>query len=217
MARLEDLPADHITSGPAALVWPLEKSGSFSVRSMRRALVDERFPGEAGFPFDSVWVNYAPPKTQVFCWLAFHKKFATVDNLQRRGLHLANRCVMCYSCSESVDHLLLQCDFSSSVWATVCSRLSIFGPLPFEVREFVSTWKDLNCLASFSDAMKVLMHATFWCLWIERNNRIFREQSKTVNQIAVKILISVGRWLSAAGVFSLEKQNCWNRFTFDPG
>ncbi|CAN0838488.1 Putative ribonuclease H protein At1g65750 [Linum grandiflorum] len=199
------------------MVWPLETKGSFSVRSMRRTLTDDRFHGDVGFPSDSIWVNTVPLKIQVFCWLAFHKKFATVDNLQRRGLHLVNRCVLCYNSLESVDHLLLQCHFSKSVWAAVSSRLSIVGPFPGEIREFVLAWKGMNCIDSFSDAIKSLLHATFWCIWIERNDRIFRDKSKNVDQIVAKILICVGRWLAATGVFSIEKHNHWTRYIFDPG
>ncbi|CAN1326332.1 hypothetical protein LINPERPRIM_LOCUS33792 [Linum perenne] len=50
MSRLDELPEDLITAGPAIPFWPLEASGSFSVRSLRGTLVAERFPGLASIP-----------------------------------------------------------------------------------------------------------------------------------------------------------------------
>ncbi|CAN0926087.1 hypothetical protein LINGRAHAP2_LOCUS35132 [Linum grandiflorum] len=217
LARLDALPSDLITAGPATLVWVLEKTRIFYVSSLRLALTEERFSGTSGFPSTVVWGNFAPSKVQTFLWMVFHKKFATIDNLQRRGFYLVNWCVLCCHCSESVDHLLLLCDFSSSVWAMVSSTLSIFGPFLPDAKEFVTAWKGMNCIASFSDVMKVLMHATFWYLWMERNDRIFRDKSRTVKQIFVRIMIAVGRWLFANGVFSAAKLLRWNNLIFDPG
>lgn len=38
------------------------------------------------------------------------------DNLKKRGLRLANRCVMCGVADELVDHLLHRCDALRNLW-----------------------------------------------------------------------------------------------------
>ncbi|CAN0912432.1 hypothetical protein LINGRAHAP2_LOCUS27364 [Linum grandiflorum] len=67
LARLDDLPTNFISAGPAYLVWPLEKSAVFSVRSMRRCLMEDKFPGYLDFPFDTIWSSVVPTKVQAFC------------------------------------------------------------------------------------------------------------------------------------------------------
>ena len=47
-----------------------------------------------------------PPKVAFFTWKAFWGKVLALDQLQRRGNFLANRCVLCLSKVETVDHLL---------------------------------------------------------------------------------------------------------------
>ncbi|CAN1311894.1 Putative ribonuclease H protein At1g65750 [Linum perenne] len=126
--RLEELPEDLITEGPAFIVWPLEASARFSVASLRRQLVDESFPGDPSFPHSLIWIKEVPTKIQGFCWTTFHMKIASLDNLQKRGFQLANWCVLCHKGTESIDHMFIHCDYSSSVWNRLSSTLSIIGP-----------------------------------------------------------------------------------------
>ncbi|CAN0846755.1 Putative ribonuclease H protein At1g65750 [Linum grandiflorum] len=217
MLRLDNIPADYVTCGPATLVLPLDNTGFFSVHSMRRKMMDDKFPGVADFPADLIWVTIVPTKIQVFCWIAFRKRFATLDNLQRRGFHLANMCVLCGNCMESVKHLLLHCEFSKAVWNMASSVLSLVGPWSSDVKTFITVWKGMNCLPSLSGAKNVMMHTIFWYLWIERNNMIFRDTSHSARQVFYKISYNVGRWLLSAGVFTEEKLLMWNHMYFDPG
>ncbi|CAN0891450.1 Putative ribonuclease H protein At1g65750 [Linum grandiflorum] len=215
--RLEELPADFLTAGPASICWPLETSSIFSVRSMRNMIHSEKFSGISGFPMDIIWEKSAPTKVQGFCWMVFYGKIATLDNLQRRGMQLANRCVMCGICNETVEHLLIHCTFSAKVWTKLSSAISLFGPHQWEICDFIQAWEGMRCDSRFNDAMKVLMHATFWCLWLERNDRIFNDKVKSSQQVFHKIVWSVCSWLGAAGVFSVDKQVSWTRCLFDPG
>ncbi|CAN1750240.1 hypothetical protein LINPERHAP1_LOCUS3984 [Linum perenne] len=149
--------------------------------------------------------------------MVWHKKIATSDNLQRRGLCLVNRCVLCERDLETVDHLLIHCDFTSAVWNRVSSVLSMCGPRNGEVRGLIESWKGMNCNSVFAEVARVLIHGVFWFTWLERNDRIFRGSKKNVQQVAVRILFNIGRWLAAKGLFSDEKLVLWHSFIFDPG
>ena len=50
-----------------------------------------------------------PPKVALFAWEASWGKILTMEQLQRRGYSLANRCFLCLSEEETVDHLSLHC------------------------------------------------------------------------------------------------------------
>ncbi|CAN1808097.1 hypothetical protein LINPERHAP1_LOCUS25286 [Linum perenne] len=189
--RLEELPEDLITAGPAFIVWPLEASARFSVASLRRQLVDESFPGDPSFPHSLIWIKEVPTKIQGFCWTTFHMK--------------------------SIDHMFIHCDYSSSVWNRLSSTLSIIGPRSSTIQELFLAWKGLNCVPRFTDAMKVLLHAYCWFVWLERNERIFKERSRDSRHTFVRIMLNVGRWMTAADLFSVDRFNCWNNFIYDPG
>ncbi|CAN0862946.1 Putative ribonuclease H protein At1g65750 [Linum grandiflorum] len=215
-ARLEALPVDLITAGPTSIIWPLERSQRFSVRSLRAASMAVKFPGVVNFPSVTIWSACAPSKVQCFCWLVFFKKIATIDNLQRRGMQLVNRCCLCGGDLETVDHLLLHCSFSSAVWARISSTLSLHGPGSSDCSGFIVAWKGMNCIHRFAVTKKVILHAYFWGLWGERNNRIFRDESRTSLQVFYRIMLNIGKWLAAAGLFSVEQHQVWTNFVFNP-
>ncbi|CAN1314337.1 Putative ribonuclease H protein At1g65750 [Linum perenne] len=131
------IPQTLLTEGPTYIYWPLHSKGLFTVASLRQELNATRFVGNSNFPSDVIWVPFIPPKFTSFCWKAFHKRIATIDNLQRRGFSFANRCVMCYCSTESVDHLFLQCSFVTRVWNLLISALSFHGPLHSELVGFI--------------------------------------------------------------------------------
>ncbi|CAN1756223.1 hypothetical protein LINPERHAP1_LOCUS6060 [Linum perenne] len=92
---LESLPVDYISAGPASVVWPLESSGRFSVSSLRGFLISEKYAPILDFPYEVIWDRAVPSKVQGFMWMVWHGKIASIYNPQRRGMALANRCVMC--------------------------------------------------------------------------------------------------------------------------
>ncbi|CAN0921772.1 hypothetical protein LINGRAHAP2_LOCUS32762, partial [Linum grandiflorum] len=217
VAHLASIPADFISAGPAYIVWPLETSGVFSVSSLRNVSSTQRFPGNSYFPHEVVWYHCVPSKIQCFIWMVFHKKIATIENLQRRGFHLAGRCVLCYNHGETIDHIFLHCAFTRDIWRRFSSVLSIHGPVTANVDGFITAWKGMNFISRFNVVMRVMMHATLWSVWLERNNRIFRDESRTTNQIFHKIMRLVGSWLHSWGLFSDMLLSDWHRVVLDTG
>ena len=48
------------------------------------------------FPTSVVWNPWVPSKVSFFAWEATWEKVLTLDQLERRGWSLANRCFLCY-------------------------------------------------------------------------------------------------------------------------
>ncbi|CAN1229732.1 hypothetical protein LINPERPRIM_LOCUS3181 [Linum perenne] len=174
-----------------------------------KTLRTEAFPGCADFPHKAIWIHHVPSKIQCFLWMAFHGKIETIDNLQRRGFQLPNRCVLCCSDVETIDHLLIHCSFSTKVWKMFSSALSFSGPFPLHVQELVRSWKGMNCLASWSEMFDVLLHACSWFLWLERNDRIFKDREKSEDQVVYKIFYAIGTWLRAFDRISESELRRW--------
>jgi hypothetical protein len=101
--------------GGDKLWWVPSCKGGFEVKSFYRALSAHR---PISFPWKSIWRSKAPPRVVFFAWMATCSKILTLDNL-RRGMVVVNRCWLCESDGESVDHLLLHC-----VLQGLCGMLS---------------------------------------------------------------------------------------------
>ena len=68
------------------------------------------------FPSDSIWRVRVPPKVAFFAWEASWGKVLTLKQLQSRAFSLANRCFLCLSKVETVDHHLLHCVKTRVLW-----------------------------------------------------------------------------------------------------
>ncbi|CAN1315223.1 LINE-1 retrotransposable element ORF2 protein [Linum perenne] len=214
---LASIPHDLLSEGPASICWSLRPDGCFSVSSLRQSLVANKFIGVTDFPSEVIWHPAAPPKIACFCWRVFFNKVPTIDNLQRKGLPHVNRCVLCYSNLETVEHLFLSCEFASLLWSLLSSKLSIHGPFSSSMKGFISGWKGLNCRSRFSPVMNVLFHAVFWSIWKERNDRIFRDSENPPGSILHSIWFKVGDWMSVSGAFAASDLLDWRRLVFDNG
>ena len=71
-----------------------------------------------------------------------------LDNLMLRGLPLANRCCMCCSNEEIVDHLLLHYPVAHSLWVQMLQVFGIQWIVPGSAGSLVFCW--INWLGKFS-------------------------------------------------------------------
>ena len=68
------------------------------------------------FRWKGVWKPKVPMQVAFFLWTAAHDWVLTLDNLMFRGRSLENQCCMCCCDGESVDHLLLHCPVTHTLW-----------------------------------------------------------------------------------------------------
>ena len=114
------------------VVWTTSRSGDFSVKSLYSILEPG---GSALYPYDSIWRVYVPPKVAFFAWEASWGKILTLEQLQRSGYSLPNRCFLCLSEAETVDHLLLHCVKTRALWNLLFSLFGVAWVLSGSVKE----------------------------------------------------------------------------------
>ena len=88
------------------VIWTVARCGTFSIKSLYSILEPK---DSLLFPCGSIWRSSVPPKVAFFAWEASWEKVLTLDQLQRKGHYLTNRCFLCLSEVETVDHLLFHC------------------------------------------------------------------------------------------------------------
>ena len=62
------------------------------------------------------WKVKLPLKVLMFLWKFLHNCLPTFDNLRKRGIQVAGRCLMCDEMEESAVHLFLNCTCARAIW-----------------------------------------------------------------------------------------------------
>lgn len=72
-----------------------------------------------------IWRKHIPPKAQLLVWFAVNNAITTCDNLLKRGCQINNTsCCLCDRELETVDLLLVNCEFSTALWIYFNSRMN---------------------------------------------------------------------------------------------
>ena len=82
-----------------------------------------------------------PSKLAFFAWEATWGRVLTIDRLQKRGWQIPNRCYLCGSDEENVNHLLIHCTVASVLWGMVLSLFGAQWVFPETVKEVIIRWK----------------------------------------------------------------------------
>lgn len=112
-----------------------KKHGLYSVKLAYNLLMEETPMWELA---SKVWIKNLIPKIGFFMWVAIQNKILTLDNLRKKGFSLANRCTLCNSYEEIVNHLLLHFTISKEVINLVLQKIGrswVFSRTLFETQQ----------------------------------------------------------------------------------
>ena len=150
-------------------------------------------PG-ASFP----WKAKCPSRIAVFSWTAAWGNILTSDNLRKRGLPVVSRCYLCMQAAESVDHLLLHCDWAWHMWTTVFRLFEVQWVMPRTVSDLLSCW--LDGVGQRSELWRIVPHCVMWTLWRERNARLFENVEQPLQRLCTGMFRYLLDWAVGAGV-----------------
>ncbi|KAF8080723.1 hypothetical protein N665_0925s0007 [Sinapis alba] len=96
---------------------------------------------------------------------------------------------------ESINHLLIHCDFAYNVWrlAPFSSCIDSIGLLDLSTA-WLSLCK-LTCLPPVGIASGPLTPWILWSLWLARNNRVFNNKDTTPEEVITKATAAAQEWL----------------------
>ncbi|GJS84290.1 sodium/hydrogen exchanger 6 [Tanacetum coccineum] len=128
------------------------------------------------------------------------------------------RCPLCDLIPDSHDHLFFECAFSSHVWSKVrvlCGIDSI-PPRLIDVTTFINPISKGKTALSWQTAVSILsrlvLDATSYYIWLERNERLFKKKTSSPDQI-VDVIISMVRLKLVT--FKFKKMSTRSRLLLD--
>ena len=142
----------------------------FDTRSYYHAI---RGDSNSLFPWKGVWKPKIPRRVAFFLWTATHDGILTLDNLMLRGRPLATWCCMCCCDGESVDHLLLHCPVSHSLWTFMLQTFGIHWVMSGSMAGLLSCWHQWLRNHN-SDIWNLVPGCLMWNVWFAIPLRIMR-------------------------------------------
>ncbi|KAJ1701600.1 hypothetical protein LUZ63_001379 [Rhynchospora breviuscula] len=169
----------NFNSEPDTLRWKWNSHGIYTASSAYNWLISA---GKTRFPFAGIWKIKVPPSIKLFLLLASHGRILTQDQLIKRNIPVSLGCVLCSQpVCETVAHLFLHCPFSVHLWRSLGFRVP--SSPPEMNKPFLDQLLSLYNSTTHQQRRKVLMATTLWALWLERNNRTFRNESRSLDAI----------------------------------
>jgi hypothetical protein len=199
LSFLEILYSVTITGiGEDKVYWLPSKDHIFQVKSYYDTLTCKR---EGWFPWKSIWKAKVPPRVAFFTWTAALGRILTAENLRRRHIILVSWCCMCKADGESIDHLLLHCVYAKELWDLVLAMFGMCWVMPGSVRELLAAWQGKMGKHPKHIIWRAAPHCVMWCLWRERNMRIFEDCEQHVDELKLLFLRTLFEWMASTRLF----------------
>jgi len=117
----------------------------------------------------------APSHIAFFTWTAGLGKIFTIDNLKRRELTLVNWCCLDKKSEETINHLLIYCEFTRELWHLVLILFGVSWIMPGTILELLHCWMMQGWRQSKEAIWKVIPSLRMWTIWRERNSHLFED------------------------------------------
>ncbi|GJW48014.1 homeodomain-like protein [Tanacetum coccineum] len=166
---------------------------SFSVKCAWEALR----PQGVEVPWYSiVWFSHCIPRHAFHMWLIMRRSLKTQDKLRSWDVGpdidiTQLRCSLCGLQMDSHEHTFFECSFSSKVWSLLRHLAGMERVAP--VLEDIIAWLlPIGAKRSFNSVVgKLLFAAATYFIWSERNNRLFKNQRRTPEDIRDLVMVTV--------------------------
>ncbi|XP_021984670.1 uncharacterized protein LOC110880455 [Helianthus annuus] len=162
-----------------------------------------------------MWLGWIPKKINCFLWRAVQDRILTREALAIRNIQIPSvLCALCNRCNESVDHLLISCQYAQLVWTTISLWVKI--PFPRYLLSVVGLMEHIQSHSALQEKKKaayMIIAATCWTLWRIRNNVIFNCRSTNISRAIGDIKAISFLWVKErAGRRDLE-WGAWGDFS----
>lgn len=110
--------------------------------------------------------------------MTLHRRLATVDRLEKWGIHTDQACSLCDSGNtETHDHLFFECPYLESLWQGLLRWMNFNRMLHNWEHEVQWLYDRVNNRNPRKSILGVVFAAVVYNIWMERNERRFRQSS----------------------------------------
>ncbi|KAJ0548500.1 putative reverse transcriptase zinc-binding domain-containing protein [Helianthus annuus] len=144
------------------------------------------------------WNNLSPfsiPRHAFLMWLVFRRKLSTQDRIQEWNWASGSMdlmcCLLCKRDMDSHSHLFFECSYSNQIWCSVRKKVGM--------NHIQGKWEDivtwlipiLSSKSAHIVAAKLVLVASAYYIWQERNARFLKNQLRTPEKVEEIIVETV--------------------------
>lgn len=185
---------------PDSFIWTPHKSGLFTVKSFSLELA-RTSSGWHIVPIKGLWKGLVPHRIELFVWFSILEKLNTRAKLAHLGIIPPSEahCVMCGTFTESSNHLLIHCSFAYHLWSWWLEVWGLQWAFPADLRSAFIQWSPPHKGIFFKKVWLASFSIILWTIWKERNERIFKQSSSSVQQLPNLVLLRLSWWIKGWG------------------
>ncbi|CAN1810344.1 Putative ribonuclease H protein At1g65750 [Linum perenne] len=178
-------------------VWHFGDTGVYTVRSGYRVIMDrliDTSPLKVTGAWRELWSVQVQPKVSNLLWRAARGVVPTRMALQTKGISVPMCCGTCSREPETFWHLCVTCEVAVDCWRKA-ELLQVVERHMLNAEGFDDWLFAILCNEDSDTQSKIAM--LVWCLWKERNARVWRQESKSVESIVKNGLEWLAEWKAA--------------------
>ncbi|GJR74108.1 hypothetical protein Tco_0086473 [Tanacetum coccineum] len=146
--------------------------------------------------FRIIWFSHAIPRHSFNLWLIMRNSLKTQDHMRQWDvgndvdLNLL-QCALCESQQDSHTHLFFECPFSVKVWNYMRSLagMELVPPVLQDIVAYIQPMQHKRTVKSIFG--KLVLAASAYFIWNERNDRLFKKVKKSPEDIRDHIMITL--------------------------
>ena len=143
------------------------------------------------------WFSHCIPRHSIHLWLVIKQKLKTQDRMREWDVGpnidlTLLRCPLCDMVPDSHPHLFFECQFSRQVWSDIRLLCGMDGAPPI-LDDVVATLIPISKGRSVPSIIsRLLLAASTYFIWMERNSRLFKRKKSTVAEV-VQVIVNTVR------------------------
>jgi hypothetical protein len=161
---------------------------------------------------DLIWHRQVPAKVSIFAWQLLRDRLPTKSNLVTRGILSLDLHFCATGCGgiETAHHLFLSCSTFGSLWGSVRSWIGFSAVDAYSLSDhFVQFTYSAGGIRAWRSFLQLVWLACVWVVWNERNHRVFRNTTNSMQQLLDKVKLYSYRWMQTTNVTLGSNFHCW--------
>ena len=102
---------------------------------------------------------------------------------------------MCLKNEETIDHLLLHCSKTRTLWELLFTLVGVSWVMPSSVRETLLSWQGSFVGKKRRKVWRVAPLHIFWTVWKTRNRLTFKDNELSIQKLKYSFILSL--WYEA--------------------